>query len=119
MSLSRKILGWLLLLTTTIQEKMVIIGQCVCNVSHVSTQISDIIANKYELDTMKRKAREYAESELDFEKNFKQLHNVLSSVKFDNDYEKTAQAILHKDKVGMKKYLFVIETLVTIKKMFG
>lgn len=91
---------------------------CVCNVSYLSTQISDIIANKYELDTMKRKAREYAESELDFEKNFKQLHSLLSSVKFDDDYEKTAQAILHKDKVGMRKYLFVIETLVTIKKMF-
>lgn len=91
---------------------------CVCNVSYLSTQISDIIANKYDIETMKRKAREYAETELDFSRNFKQLHNLLYSVNYNNNYKEIATTILGKDKEGVRKYLFIIEALVTIKNLF-
>lgn len=91
---------------------------CVCNVNVLSNQMSDIIANKYPIDRMKKSAREYAISELDFEKNFKQLHNILSSVKFNNNFDDIANVIIEKDKKGIRKYLSIIEALVSVKYMF-
>ena len=91
---------------------------CICNVDCLSTQIADIIDNKYDLTSMKKNARQYAVSELNFASNFKYLHDYLTEVKYDYNYKEIAYNILCMDKIGLNKYRFIIESLVTIKNLF-
>lgn len=53
----------------------------VVSLDSLSSLIEDYISGLYNVSEMKAKAREYAESELDFNKNTERLHNIFESVK--------------------------------------
>lgn len=57
----------------------------VTNVDSLSNKMSSFVNGSFDLTQMKKNARDYAVSELDFSKNMSELHCVLENTKFQND----------------------------------
>lgn len=58
----------------------------ICSQKELTSCIEDVIFGKYDLKQMRKEAREYAERELDYTKNFKKLNDIVVTLQFNPHY---------------------------------
>lgn len=78
----------------------------VVSINKLSEVISDYILGKYDVGSMKVKAREYAIDQLDFKKNFSVLHDILEQTQSGKTDKVLASKIQAYDRVIINRIMY-------------